>query len=59
MKKLTQNQFTLTIAFQCKTPSVTIGEISETGEMYLTNKNKITFAQFLPENIKDDNAFWS
>ena len=31
-------------AFQCKTPSVAIGIINETGEMYLTNKNKITFA---------------
>lgn len=32
------------ISFQCKTSSVTIGEISDKGEMYLTNKNKITFA---------------
>ena len=26
---------------------------------YTIADNKITFAQFLPENIKDDNAFWS
>ena len=26
---------------------------------YTIVNSKITFAQFLPENIKDDNAFWS
>jgi hypothetical protein len=31
-------------SFQCKAPSAAIGQISQTGEMYLTNKNKITFA---------------
>ena len=46
------------ISFQCKTPSVTIGEISEKGEMYLTNKNKITFAnlELGKEQIIRDNV---
>jgi hypothetical protein len=48
------------VAFQCKAPSVVIGEINETGEMNLTNKNKITFAsidlgkeQIIRDNVEN------
>ena len=37
------------------------GQLTQGRELatYSIADNKITFAQFLPENIKDDKAFWS
>jgi hypothetical protein len=46
------------LILQCKAPSVTVGVLNETGEMYLTNKNKITFAnlELGKEQIVRDNV---